>query len=65
MWGKIDTTFNDRFRMTAGLRWEEFERLAVPINPLEFDPDIGIIPIPDEDLDDFATVDDTITRRWR
>ena len=59
MWGKVDATFNDRFRVTAGLRWEDFERLAVPINPLEFDPDIGIISIPDDELDDFATVDDT------
>ena len=59
MWGKIDATFNDRFRVTAGLRWEDFERLAVPINPLEFDPDIGIISIPDDQLDDFATVDAT------
>lgn len=57
-WGKVDATFNDRFRVTAGLRWEDFERLAVPIDPLEFDPDIGIISIPDEDLADFATVDD-------
>ena len=48
MWGKVDATFNDRFRVTAGLRWEDFERLAVPINPLEFDPDIGIISIPDD-----------------
>src|SRR5688572_11027744 len=59
MWGKVDATFNDRFRVTAGLRWEDFERLAVPIDPLEFDPDIGIIPIADEDLDEFATVDDS------
>ena len=59
MWGKVDATFYDRFRVTAGLRWEDFERLAVPINPLEFDPDIGIISIPDDQLVDFATVDDT------
>jgi TonB-dependent receptor len=57
-WGKIDATFNDTFRVTAGLRWEDFERLAVPIDPLEFDVDTGIISIPDEDLADFATVDD-------
>jgi TonB-dependent receptor len=57
-WGKVDATFNDRFRVTAGLRWEDFERLAVPINPLEFDLNPGILPIPDEDLADFATVDD-------
>ncbi len=58
LWGKVDATFNDRFRVTAGVRWEDFERLAVPINPLEFDPDIGIISIPDDELDDYATVDD-------
>jgi TonB-dependent receptor len=57
-WGKVDATFADRFRVTAGLRWEDFERLAVPIDPLEFDTGIGIIPIPDEDLADFATADD-------
>jgi TonB-dependent receptor len=59
MWGKVDATFNDRFRVTAGLRWEDFERLAVPIDPLQFDPDIGIISVPDDELDEFATVDDT------
>jgi outer membrane receptor protein involved in Fe transport len=59
MWGKVDATFNDRLRVTAGLRWEDFERLAVPIDPLEFDPDIGIISIPDDELADFATIDDT------
>ncbi len=59
MWGKIDATFNDRFRVTAGLRWEDFERLAVPINPLEFDPDIGIITVPDDELDELATTDAT------
>ena len=57
-WGKVDATFNDRFRVTAGLRWEDFERLAIPVDPLEFDLNPGIIPIPDEDLADFATVDD-------
>ncbi|HEX9706164.1 MAG TPA: TonB-dependent receptor [Steroidobacteraceae bacterium] len=59
MWGEIDATFNDRFRVTAGMRWEDFERLAVPINPLEFDPDIGIIAVPDDQLDDFAKTDAT------
>jgi TonB-dependent receptor len=58
VWGKVDTTFNERFRVTAGVRWEDFSRLAVPIDPLEFDPDIGIISVPDEDLADFATSGD-------
>jgi outer membrane receptor protein involved in Fe transport len=59
MWGELDATFNDRFRVTAGLRWEDFHRLAVPINPLEFDPDIGIIAVPDDELVNFAKTDDT------
>jgi TonB-dependent receptor len=58
VWGNVDVTFDDRLRVTAGLRWEDFERLAVPINPLEFDTDIGIIDVPDEELVDFATTDD-------
>jgi len=55
MWGKVDANFNDRFRVSAGLRWEDFERLAVPIDPLEFDPDIGIIRLTPDELAD-ATV---------
>ena len=59
VWGEIDATFNDRWRVTAGLRWEDFARLAVPVNPLEFDPGIGIITVPDDELDELATTDDT------
>jgi TonB-dependent receptor len=58
VWGKVDATFNDQFRVTAGLRWEDFARLSVPIDPLEFDPDIGIISIPDDELADYATEED-------
>ncbi len=57
-WGKLDVTFDDRFRVTAGLRWEDFERLSVPIDPLEFDPRIGIISIPPAQLENFVTTDD-------
>lgn len=49
-WGKVDATFNDRWRVTAGLRWEDFQRLAVPVNPLQFDGDIGIITLTPEEL---------------
>jgi outer membrane receptor protein involved in Fe transport len=59
VWGEVDATFNDRWRVTAGVRWEDYARLSVPIDPLEFDPDIGIIAVPDDQLDDFATTDDT------
>ena len=54
VWGKVDVTFNDRWRVTGGLRWEDFARLAVPIDPLEFDPDIGIIAVPEDELENLA-----------
>jgi TonB-dependent receptor len=58
VWGNVDVTFNDRLRVTAGLRWEDFSRLSVPIDPLEFDPNIGIIDASDDELDEFATTED-------
>jgi TonB-dependent receptor len=58
VWGSVDVNFNEQFRVTAGLRWEDYSRLALPINPLSFDLDTGIITIPDEDLASFAVTDD-------
>ncbi|MGH8251273.1 MAG: TonB-dependent receptor domain-containing protein [Steroidobacteraceae bacterium] len=58
MWGKVDLNFNDRWRVSGGLRWEDFLRLSVPIDPLEFDPDIGIIAVPLDELDELATTGD-------
>jgi hypothetical protein len=58
VWGSVDVNFNEQFRVTAGLRWEDYSRLAVPINPLSFDLDSPIVTIPDEDLDSFAVTDD-------
>ena len=58
VWGKVDVTLNDRWRVTGGLRWEDFERLAVPINPLQFDPDVGIITVPEDELETLAKASD-------
>lgn len=58
-WGNVDVNFGERLRVTAGLRWEDFSRLALPIDPLEFDVGTGIISIPDEDLPGFAKTDDS------
>ncbi len=58
VWGNVDVNFNQQFRVTAGLRWEDYSRLAVPINPLAFDLDSPIVTIPDEDLASFAVNDD-------
>ncbi|MGH8241895.1 MAG: TonB-dependent receptor domain-containing protein [Steroidobacteraceae bacterium] len=58
MWGKMDLNYNDLWRFTAGLRWEDFERLAVPIDPLEFDLDPGIIGMTPEELENAVVTDD-------
>lgn len=58
VWGSVDVNFNEQFRVTAGLRWEDYSRLALPINPLAFDLDSPIVTIPDEDLESFAVTDD-------
>ena len=57
-WGKADFTFNDTWRVTAGLRWEDFARLAVPVNQLEFDGDVGIITLTEDELAGLAKADD-------
>jgi TonB-dependent receptor len=54
LWGKVDATFGERWRVTAGLRWEDFSRLAVPIDQYEYDPDVGIITVPTDELEDLA-----------
>jgi TonB-dependent receptor len=56
-WGKADFTFGESWRVTGGVRWEDFSRLAVPIDPYRFDLG-GIVGIPDDQLDDLATTDD-------
>jgi TonB-dependent receptor len=53
VWGKVDVNFNDRWRVTGGVRWEDFERLAVPVDPLQFDPAIGKIPFEGDSLEEY------------
>jgi TonB-dependent receptor len=57
-WGKADFSFGESWRVTAGVRWEDFSRLAVPIDPFQFDPGIGIIDVPEDQLENLATTDD-------
>lgn len=35
-YGMFDVTWNDTWRLTAGMRWEQFNQAAVPFNPLQF-----------------------------
>jgi TonB-dependent receptor len=57
-WGKADLTLGESWRIAAGVRWEDFARLAVPIDPYQFNLNPGIIDVPDDQLDDLAVTDD-------
>jgi TonB-dependent receptor len=50
---KVDAMFNDRWRFAGGVRWEQFVQASLPINPLQFDTDIGqtVVPVTGDDPD--------------
>lgn len=57
--GAFDVTWNEAWRVSGGVRWEDFEQVSVPVDPLQFDATIGKIPLPADQLDSIATtVDD-------
>lgn len=56
--GNFDVTWNSIWRLSGGVRWENFERVSVPIDPLEFDIAVGKIPIPADQLATLAVVED-------
>jgi TonB-dependent receptor len=58
VWGKADFTFGEAWRVTAGARWEDFSRLAVPIDPYQFGLAPGIINVPDSQFADLVVTDD-------
>ena len=43
---KTDLNWNDTWRVAAGVRWENFRQIAVPVNQYEFDVNVPKIPIP-------------------
>lgn len=57
-WGKVDVLWNDTWRVTAGARWEDFERISVPIDQYQFDPAIGKVLVPPGGLETLATAED-------
>ena len=58
VWGKVDVTWNDTWRVAAGARWEDFSQLSVPIDQHEFDVNVGKIPVPADELDSLAFNED-------
>ena len=57
-WGKLDATWNDAWRLMAGVRWEDFSRVSVPIDQYEYDPSIGKIRVPLDQIESTATSED-------
>jgi TonB-dependent receptor len=57
-WGKVDATWQDTWRLMAGVRWEDWAQLSVPVNQYEYDTTVGKIPIAAEDLTSVAKVED-------
>jgi TonB-dependent receptor len=57
-YGKIDVNWNDRWRITGGVRWEDFKQLAVPVDQYQYDVDVPKIPIPVEELPSLVTIED-------
>ena len=38
---KFDALFTEAWRLSGGLRWEQFQQVSLPIDTLEFDPRVG------------------------
>ncbi len=49
-YGQVDVTWKETWRVNAGVRWEDWSQVSVPIDTLQFDPRIGMIPLTDEEL---------------
>jgi TonB-dependent receptor len=35
-WGKVDVNFDETWRVAAGLRWEDYNQVGIPWNPLRY-----------------------------
>jgi outer membrane receptor protein involved in Fe transport len=57
-WGKLDWAWDDTWRVSAGVRWEDFAQLSVPVDQYEYDVDVGKIPLTEEELARAARAED-------
>jgi outer membrane receptor protein involved in Fe transport len=60
VFGQIDATWRDTWRVNAGVRWEEFQQISIPYDPLNFTGGSKVlVPLnSQEDLESFATIED-------
>jgi TonB-dependent receptor len=55
---KFDLNLMERWRIAGGVRWEQFRQIAVPVDQYQFDPNVGKIPIPADQLPSLITDED-------
>lgn len=59
-WGKVEWTWDETWRLSAGARWEDFAQLSVPLDQYEYDITVGKIPLTSEQLAEAATAEDDL-----
>lgn len=60
IWGKVDWTFRDTWRIAAGVRWEDYRQVAVDWNPWGFSEDNPQVTTDPDVLADGAFAEDQI-----
>ena len=58
--GGVDLTLDERWRLNAGVRWEDWSQLSVPINQYEFRTSVGKVPLTAEQLATAGKSDDDL-----
>ena len=59
-WGNLEWTWDETWRVSGGVRWEDFAQLSVPIDQYEYDAGVGKIPLSNEELANAATAEDDL-----
>lgn len=60
VWGKVDWTFRDTWRIAAGVRWEDYRQVAVDWNPWGFSEDNPQVTTDPDVLEQGAFAEDQI-----
>jgi outer membrane receptor protein involved in Fe transport len=60
LYGKVDVTFNDTWRIAAGARWEDYRQVALDWNPFGFSAENPVLTTDPEALENGTFQDDKI-----
>jgi outer membrane receptor protein involved in Fe transport len=58
--GGVDLTLDERWRLNAGVRWEDWSLLSVPVNQYEFRTSVGKVPLTVDQLANAGKSDDDL-----